>query len=469
MSQQALDLRRSTQIVRQHKVLVGIVVALGILGGVAWGVLKPPMFTSTALIALPASASIQGSNGSGQALTPNGTDPFTATQEVVAGSYQVLLGALPDVRPARSLTGLRHYVQIGSPSPDIISVTAQGKTSADAEATANAVARSYIRYVSSSRSAVGRVQAHLLASAANATQSSPLVRTVIYALLGALAGGLIGIIAVLAIGRNDRRLRQRDEIANAIGIPVIASVPVAHPTDAAGWTKLFEDYAPAARHSWQLLTALDQLGIVQPGSGRRASYDRGRSLIYDGGTAGHNGSGPFSLAVVSLSSDAGAVALGPQLAIFAASQGIPTSLVIGPQQDTAATASLRVACAAPPSGASKRPSLLRVIASDDGRVDLRPGTALIIVVAVVDSRAPVMPATLRTNTTVLGVSAGKTTAEQLARAAVVAAADGREITGILVADPLETDQTTGRVPHMTRPTRPRVPNRLRGVVTESRR
>ena len=54
MSQKALDLRRSMQIVRRHKVLVGIVVALGIVGGAAYAVLKPPMLTSTALIALPA-------------------------------------------------------------------------------------------------------------------------------------------------------------------------------------------------------------------------------------------------------------------------------------------------------------------------------------------------------------------------------------------------------------------------------
>ena len=38
MSQQALDLRRSMQIVRRYKVLVGIVVALGILGGGAYAV-----------------------------------------------------------------------------------------------------------------------------------------------------------------------------------------------------------------------------------------------------------------------------------------------------------------------------------------------------------------------------------------------------------------------------------------------
>ena len=40
MSQQALDLRRSTQIVRRHKILVGIVVILGILAGGAYAVLN---------------------------------------------------------------------------------------------------------------------------------------------------------------------------------------------------------------------------------------------------------------------------------------------------------------------------------------------------------------------------------------------------------------------------------------------
>ena len=53
MSQQALDLRRSMQIVRRYKVLVGVVVVLGILAGGAYAVLKPPMLTSTALVALP--------------------------------------------------------------------------------------------------------------------------------------------------------------------------------------------------------------------------------------------------------------------------------------------------------------------------------------------------------------------------------------------------------------------------------
>jgi capsular polysaccharide biosynthesis protein len=466
MSQQALDLGRSIQIVRRHRVFVVVVVALAVLGGAAYAVLKPPMVSSTALIALPTSTNSQ----SAAATTTGATDAVTATQEVVADSYQVLSGALPDVRPAMPVTELHHNIQVGSPSPDIISVTAQGKNAADAEANANAVANSYVAYVNSPHSAVGHITAHLLQSASSASGPARISRIVIYALLGGLVGILIGVIVALAIGRSDRRLRARDEIANSIGIPVLASVPVAHPSAAAGWTKLFESYKPAAVHAWQLHTALRQAGMTRPGLGRHAYNGNANSLnrgdlasMYD------DDGGPFTLGVLSLSSDSRALALGPQLAVFAASQEIPTALVIGPQQDAATTATLRTACAAPPSEASTRHGQLQVTAYDEGAVDMKADTSLMVVVAVVDSRAPKMPDTIRTNATVLGVSAGATTAEQLARAAVAAAADGREITGILVADPDPADQTTGRVPYLTRPTRRKLPNRLRGIVTEIRR
>ena len=81
----------------------------------------------------------------------------------------------------------------------------------------------------------------------------------------------------------------------------------------------------------------------------------------------------FSLTVLSLSTDPRSLALGPQLAVFAASQGIPTALVIGPQQDADATATLRTACAVPPSASSKRLGHLRVIVSD-GPIDGQPDT-----------------------------------------------------------------------------------------------
>jgi hypothetical protein len=382
----------------------------------------------------------------------------------------VLVNALPDVRPAMSLTELRLRVKAASPAPDIVSIAAKGKTAADAEAAANAVAKSYVRLVNSPHSPVGSIRAHLLESAGSATGPTPIEWTVIWTLVGGLAGALIGVIVALAIGRNDRRLRERDEIANSIGIPVLASVPVAHPSAAAGWTNLLEDYKPASVHAWQLRAALQRLDMARPGFDRPAYNGNGSSLYDDGLGSMYDREGrSSSLLVLSLSSDPGALALGPQLAAFAASQNIHTALVVGPQQDAAATATLRTACATPSATASIRRGLLRVSAYDEGGVDIQPDTTLVIVVAVVDSRAPKMPDTMRTNATVVGVSAGVATAEQLARAAVAVSADGREITGILVADPETTDQTTGRIPQLARPARSRLPNRLLGIVTEIKR
>jgi hypothetical protein len=42
---------------------------------------------------------------------------------------------------------------------------------------------------------------------------------------------------------------------------------------------------------------------------------------------------------------------------------------------------------------------------------------------------------------------------------------GREVVGLLVADPDQSDRTTGRIPQLPRPV-PRMPTRLTGISTE---
>jgi len=61
------------------------------------------------------------------------------------------------------------------------------------------------------------------------------------------------------------------------------------------------------------------------------------------------------------------------------------------------------------------------------------------------------------------------TADQVARLAVSAVSDGREITGILVADPDSADATTGRLPQLGRHAARRLPTRMTGIATEIRR
>jgi capsular polysaccharide biosynthesis protein len=435
MSDQPLDLRRSMQLVRRHKIVVVAFAVLGLAGGFWLASLSPPTLTSNALVVLPP------------------TVRNIATQTVIASSDAVLSGALHTIDPGESPQSLRAAVQVKASTPYILSISAQGKTAAQAERITNAVANSYVAFVKSANSPGSSVEASILQPAMSATGSSPITPWVIYGLLGVLVGSLLGSGVVLAARRRDRRLRDRDDIADSIGIPVLASARVGHPSGAAGWAKLFEDYRPGAADAWSLRKALRQLWLtsVDPA-------DRGTP----------SGS---SLSVLSLSSDPKALSLGPQLAVFAASLGIPTMLVVGPQQDTNATAALHAACAAWPETSGRSRHLWVTVSGQGESVERlrRPDAGLTIVVAVVDGETPRVADTMRATTTVLGVSAGAVTAEQLARVASSAAADSRDIAGILVADPDPADHTTGRLPELSRPAQPRMPTRVTGISTEIRR
>ena len=101
-----------------------------------------------------------------------------------------------------------------------------------------------------------------------------------------------------------------------------------------------------------------------------------------------------------------------------------------------------------------RDGRLRVTANDAaGRWRADPDT-LRVLVSVVDDQKPKVDETARAAVTVLAMSPGTATAEQLARVAVSAAADGRQLAGIIVADP-----GVGRPDH--RPAAPAGPARRR--------
>ena len=433
MSQQALDLRNSVQAVRRHRKLFGAILVLGLLIGAVYAVLNPPILSSTALVVLPASAS--DSNPA----DPGVVNSEMATQVVIANSDRVLEGALPQVSPAMSMQALENRIQVTNVAGSVLSISATGATAAEAETTANAVANSYIAYVGSPQSLVGFVSAKILDPATTATGTKLPEQIAIYALLGLLGGALVGLITATAISSNERGLRERDAIANSIGAPVLASLPVSRPSDPASWVKLLAEYEPGAVHALGLIRMLQHVGA--------------------------GGNGDVSLTLVSLSSDPGALALGPQLAAFAAAQGIRTTLIVGPQQDANVTATLRMACAASRQLPAGRRKPLQLLAADDGHLGALPA-GFAVVVTTVDSKAPKMPRTVPTSATVLGVSSGVATAEQLARAATAAAAAGHDIAGILLADPDPDDQSTGRVTRLVAPTQRTLPTRGNDVPTE---
>ncbi|HZI76383.1 MAG TPA: Wzz/FepE/Etk N-terminal domain-containing protein [Gemmatimonadales bacterium] len=173
---------------RRRWAAIGAVAVLGLLAGAGYAAVSPPVLTSNALVVLPASIH------------------DTATQVVIAGSNPVLTAALRSVHPAVSLRTMRNSVEVKSLSPSVLSISAQGKTAAQAEGTANAVANTYVAYVTSPRTA-GTVQARLLSPAANASGASLPGHLLVTGGLGVLLGLLIGAIAVIVFSRSDRRFQ----------------------------------------------------------------------------------------------------------------------------------------------------------------------------------------------------------------------------------------------------------------------
>jgi capsular polysaccharide biosynthesis protein len=429
MSQKPMTLRRSVQAVRRYKALIGAAVAIGVVCGAGYALLVPPTLTSNALVILPQ------------------PKPNIATQTLIAGSVPVFLGALPTLGSGESLETLQKKISVTDLTPNAIQVSAVDKTAALAEKDANAVAASYISYTGSSKSPVGAVVAHVLVSATMATGTSPTVSDVTDGGIGALAGALIGFLVALARIGADRRLRTRDDIASTVGVSVLASVPIEYPAEAAAWLRLLENYQPGAEQSWQLRRVLDRLGATGRGAGNHSLF----------------------ITVLSLSADNKAFALGPHLAAFAASMGIQTMLVLGPQQGPDGLAELRAAYATASASSSQRLGNLRIVvgdATDSGWQ--HPGAELTIAVLGVDGSAPLVPSTVRASRTILGVSAGAVTAEQLARAAAAASDVGSRVAGVIVVDPDPDDASSGLVPNLARQDRRRLPTLVNGAVTEIR-
>jgi hypothetical protein len=146
--------------------------------------------------------------------------------------------------------------------------------------------------------------------------------------------------------------------------------------------------------------------------------------------------------------------MGPQIASFAASLGIQTRLVAGQGHESAAA--LWAACGNLSDEAGARPGLV----VDTDLDEARPAE-LTVVLAVVDRQSPVLKEAAA-DVTLLAVSSGAGTAEDLARCAVAADDAGSRIDSIVVADPDALDRTTGRVSQQERMQRPVLPVRLTG-------
>ena len=172
------------------------VAALGLLAGImfallnppVFALLNPPVFTSTTVLLGPSAAG------------------YVGTQVAIAGSDPVLQGALPNVGPVMSLSALRRDIQVTSLTDRVLSISAQGATTAQAAHTANAVADSYIAFVDANITP-GQPRAQVVDRAVGATGTPLPARLLVTGGLGALLGALIGAIAALVSRGSNRRSR----------------------------------------------------------------------------------------------------------------------------------------------------------------------------------------------------------------------------------------------------------------------
>ena len=175
--------------------LIGTGAALGLLAGVGYAVHNPPLRTSETMVVLPLKTDARA-------------------QVMIADSLPVLMKVLHSstvqrTEPGMSLQTLRSRVQVQQLTANVISITAQGKTAAEAEGTANAVVVSYLAYVGGHNASGGnrKTGPQVLDSAA-VLPGTPLLNDVLATSgLGALCGALLGAISAVALSAPRRRVR----------------------------------------------------------------------------------------------------------------------------------------------------------------------------------------------------------------------------------------------------------------------
>lgn len=517
MSEPTLDLRSTVAILRRSRRQLATAAVLGAILGIVLTLVRPPAYSSSAVVLLPPSTASSDLASS-----------ETETQIRIATSAAVLGHAADSVRPRMSADALAGHVQVSAPTLRLLQITVTAETPELARALAQSVAESDVSFIASGPSSLknvekafvnrrrkqlqaslnavndeikkttarraaespdspeGRADATALSELTaqqgnlvlqmdqlNSEMSQPssggtasviqpaspaeppdLIRQLVGAVfLGVAAAVTIAAVALLIARRRDRRLHFRDDFADAVGSPVVASIQSRAPRNVAGWSALLADYSPGNVDAWALRQALRQLVFGDAAMPRD-----------ENGHASSTGQ-PLSLTVVTLADDLRGLSIGPQIASYAASVGIRTALVAA--QPHQAAAALWAACSREAGDEEIRPGLfLRVRPSEeDGHRNDVPEehhVDLTVVLAVLDRHEPGLKVT-PTPVTVLAVSPGSATAEELARVAVTADDAGRRIAGILVADPDSSDRTTGRLLQHERNQQVPLPIRFTGM------
>jgi capsular polysaccharide biosynthesis protein len=476
---------------------LAVAATLGALVGGALAYVLPGTYSSTSVVLLPATPADSG----GQVASHD-----IETQVQIALSDVVLGRAGQTLHPPLSADTVADRVEVIAPTTDVLRITAKAGSAAQAEALAGAVATADVDYQRQAASSLSEDQrsaltdrlatltkslstvtaelkktqnlmrkesptstagkayaaayAELTAQQASVVlqiddvkeeavagsqplngqpgggasviqEASPAERTPLLLRIAMFSGvglalALLGTTVYLVLtGRREQTLRSRDQIADAIGVPVVASLQSRAPRAVGAWTTLVQGYAPEDVDRWALRQLLRLVSPGTPGSLNPAREDDTRASI--------------RVVVVTMSDDGDALAVGPQFASFAASTGLTTQLVAA--QPHEAAAALWAACARIPEHEEARPGL-RV----DSRQDVRYSGDIIVYVAVLDRHRPELYLYGADDAvTLLALTPGSASAEDLARVAVALDDTGHALGGLIVANPDPLDRTTGRL------------------------
>jgi capsular polysaccharide biosynthesis protein len=484
MNDEPLDLSRFRRAVERGK---WVVVAFAVGGMIAGGVLslvRVRHYSATSVVLLPPA----GLDASGA------SDRDVQTEVQIASSADVLALAGGKLTPKRSVDQLRHRLTVSAPTDGILRFKSKTTSAGEAIAIANATAEAYRDYSANSGSTtdskiadalqarvteLNRQLDHVrsqttdaisqLAKATNASDAStigalisslraqeseltsqlndtlsqlsqtnrseprrararlisPATRAsnsaarglALNLSVGALMGLLLGLTVVLARESRDRRLRRGADIAAAAGVPTIASMRTQCPDLPSEWLTLLENYEANAEERWSLRRLLRTIVPAEM-------------------------SHPAHLGIVTLPWDSATAPVAPQLAAFAAGSGIGTVLLVdGSEPPLAALRQARDVINL--SAVELRPNLSIVphLPADEG-----PRAQLVVSMILADET--VLDCDPQPSlTTLLAVSSGAATSEQLARVAATAASAGCPLAGIIVANPEPDDASGGAIPN----------------------
>jgi capsular polysaccharide biosynthesis protein len=240
--------------------------------------------------------------------------------------------------------------------------------------------------------------------------------------LGAAIGLVLGV-ALAFVRRRDPRLVSRDQIAEAVGVPVMLSSTVGRWRSTSNWLELLQRHQPETVERWNARKALYALGIA--------------------------GSDPSHLTVISLIGDSASMAATCRTAIASASSGTRTSLVLT-SDDESSVGLCNASDLLSARSEQARPNLEVLKGESPGEEADDGGAALTIISIVVDPDRPKLPAYVVRGTVVLAVSARAATALQIAQVLIFLGDEGLSVKGVFVTNPSDDDESTGRPLHAQR-------------------